>query len=346
MEQSHRAIYKVKSEDVNGLISQIAQEYASGLDSELLREMLTTIAKIGEERFDTGDKKLINTTLKELRYALKIFSAYRDRRKVAIFGSARSKPGSKEYKMAEAFARGMAKNKFLVITGSGPGIMEAGNKGAGTTNSFGVNIRVPFEQKPNPYIAGDTKLINFKYFFTRKLMFIKESDATVLFPGGFGTLDEGFEVITLFQTGKCKPRPILMLEPKGGTYWKRWLTFVRGEILNSGYISKEDLKIFKIINSADEAVKEIKLFYKNYHSIRYIKDTTVIRLNKNIPEKIIAGINKRFRDIIIGKAEKTKPLEEEVRNNDYLNLARVKMHFNRHNFGRLKELIDYINAGY
>lgn len=341
-----RALYKVEDEGVDNLFKEIAHKYASGINERLLREMLTTIGKIGEEKLDTGDMKLINMTLKELRYALKVFSDYRDRRKVAIFGSARCSPHSKEYKMAEAFAKNMAKNGFLVITGSGPGIMEAGNKGAGRANSFGVNIRVPFEQKPNPYIANDSKLINFKYFFTRKLMFIKESDATVLFPGGFGTLDEGFEAITLFQTGKCRPRPILMLEPKGETYWKGWLSFVKRHILKSGYILKDDLKIFKIIDDPDKAVREIQLFYKNYHSIRYIKDITVIRLNKEIPSRILSIINKEFKDILTSKAVKTQPLKEEVGNKEYPDLPRIKMRFNRHDFGRLKELIDYINSSY
>jgi len=239
--------YKANSEKINKLIQQIAVSYASGISEELLREMLVTIAKIGEEKMDIGDMKLVNTTLKELRYAFKVFSAYRDRRKVTIFGSARTNPSDREYKIAEAFAKAAADSSFLVITGSGPGIMEAGNKGAGTAHSFGVNIRLPFEQQPNPYIAGDSKLVNFKYFFTRKLMFIKESDATVLLPGGFGTMDEGFEVMTLFQTGKCRPMPIIMLEPAGGTYWKKWLTFIKKGILDMGYISEDDLKIFKIM---------------------------------------------------------------------------------------------------
>lgn len=341
-----RASYKVKDEKINCLISQIASDYASGMSEDLLREMLTTIAKVGEEKLDTGDMKLINTTLKELRYAFKIFSAYRDRRKVTIFGSARTEALTKEYKMAEEFAREITGHQFLTITGSGPGIMEAANKGAGRGNSFGVNIRLPFEQKPNRYISDDAKLINFKYFFTRKLMFIKESDATVLFPGGFGTMDEGFEVITLFQTGKCRPRPIIMLEPKGGTYWKEWFSFIKGSMLKTGYISKQDLNIFKIMHSVKEAIREINLFYKNYHSIRYINDTTIIRLNKEMPDNKINLIKNKFSDILINGPEKTRPLEWEVKNNEYLNLPRIKMRFNMHNFGRLKELIDYINSNY
>ena len=244
MKKDKKRLYIAKDEKINGLIHTIAHNYAEGMNEQLLRQLLTTIAKIGEERFNTGDLKLINTALKELRYAFGVFSGYRDRRKIAIFGSARCKANSKEYRMAEAFSRKMAKKNFLIITGSGPGIMEAGNKGAGKASSFGVNIRVPFEQKPNKYIAGDAKLINFKYFFTRKLIFIKESDATVLFPGGFGTLDEGFEAITLFQTGKCRPRPILMLEPEGCTYWKEWISFVKTQMLRTCYISKDDLNSF------------------------------------------------------------------------------------------------------
>jgi len=346
MKPMERKPYKADSDKINELIQQIAVSYTSGIGEELLREMLVTIAKVGEEKMDIGDMKLINTTLKELRYAFKVFSAYRDRRKVTIFGSARTKPSAREYKIAEAFARTAANNGFLVITGSGPGIMEAGNKGAGTAHSFGVNIRVPFEQQPNPYIACDSKLINFKYFFTRKLMFIKESDATVLFPGGFGTMDEGFEVITLFQTGKCRPRPIIMLEPEGGTYWKKWLAFIKKGLFDMGYISKDDLKIFKIMYSVDKAMNDINLFYKNYHSIRYVRDITVIRLNKDIPDKTINLIKSEFKDILLEGPEKTGPLDWEVHNNEYLELPRIKMLFNRHDFGRLKELLDCINISY
>lgn len=341
-----RVAYRVKDEKINQLISQISSNYASGTSENLLRDMLTTIAKIGEEKFNIGDMKLINTTIKELRHAFEVFSVYHDRRKVTIFGSARTKPSAKEYKMAEEFAREIAQKKFLVITGSGPGIMEAGNKGAGIANSFGVNIRLPFEQEPNRYILGDSKLVNFKYFFTRKLMFIKESDATVLFPGGFGTMDEGFEVMTLFQTGKCRPRPIIMLEPKGGTYWKKWLTFIKDGMLKMDYISKQDLNIFKILYSAKEAISEIGLFYKNYHSIRYVNDVTVMRLNNGIPNNKIDLIKNKFSDILISGPEKTKPMEWEVHNNEHLDLPRIKMRFNRHDFGRLKELIDYINLAY
>jgi len=346
MEQAERHLYKINDERISGLIKDIAHSYGSGFTEQLLNEMLVTIAKIGEEKLDSGDMKLINTTLKELRYAFKVFSSYRNRRKVAVFGSARCCSNTKEYKMAELFSREITKNGFLVITGSGPGIMEAGNKGAGRANSFGVNIRVPFEQKPNQYIINDSKLINFKYFFTRKLIFIKESDATVLFPGGFGTLDEGFEAITLFQTGKCRPRPIILLEPKNGTYWKKWLSFVKTQMLKYGYISKEDLSIFKIMNSPEEAIKEILFFYKNYNSIRYINNDTVIRLNNDISSKILSKINSEFKDIFIGNIVKTNPLKEEVLNNEHLELPRLKMCFNRHDFGRLKQLINRINSSY
>ncbi|PIV12257.1 MAG: TIGR00730 family Rossman fold protein [Candidatus Omnitrophica bacterium CG12_big_fil_rev_8_21_14_0_65_43_15] len=346
MRYKNKKPYKAKDDRINDLIGQIAGNYASGFKESLMRDMLVTIAKIGEECSDPGDMKLINTTLKEFRYAFKVFSKYRHRRKVALFGSARTDKNAKEYKMAELFAKAIAKEGFQVITGSGPGIMEAGNKGAGAVNSFGVNIRVPFEQKPNPYIAEDTKLVNFKYFFARKLIFIKESDATALFPGGFGTMDEGFEVITLFQTGKCRPRPIIMLESKGGTYWKNWLNFVKKSILKDGYISKDELKIFSITNDVNDAVRQIRHFYKNYHSMRYINDITVIRLNNEMPDKVISLIKKGFCDILSSGPEKTPAFELETENNEHLGLPRIKMHFNRHDFGRFRELIDVINSSY
>ncbi|MFA6356216.1 MAG: LOG family protein, partial [Candidatus Omnitrophota bacterium] len=235
--------YRIGDKNVDNLINDLTCESCSAETEGILREILTTAVKLGRESDDKGDLKLVNNTLKELRYSFKIFSPYRHVKKAVIFGSARSKPSSPEYKMAEEFARKMTGKGYMIVTGGGPGVMEAGNKGANMGMEFALNIRLPFEQKPNPYIYEKQKIISFKYFFTRKLIFIKETDATVLFPGGFGTNDEGFEMLTLIQTGKSKPRPILMMEPEGSTYWAVWRRFVNNELLRNGFIEKEDMSL-------------------------------------------------------------------------------------------------------
>ena len=218
--------YEVGDKTIDGLIIQLSDKLGSVKTEHVLREILTTAVKLGKESGDKGDLKLVNNTLKELRYSFKVFSPYRAVKKVIIFGSARSKNKSAEYKMAEEFARSLTEKGYMIVTGGGPGVMEAGNKGAKTGKEFALNIRLPFEQKTNPYIYEKDKIINFKYFFTRKLIFVKETDATALFPGGFGTQDEGFEMLTLIQTGKSRPRPIVLMEPKGSRYWAQWISFV------------------------------------------------------------------------------------------------------------------------
>ena len=290
--------YETGDEKMDSVIGKLAKLCSSHETEYLLHEILTTAVKLGKESSDRGDLKLVNNVLKELRYSFKIFSPYRSFKKVIIFGSARSKKSSSEYKMAEEFAQKITKKGYMCVTGGGPGVMEAGNKGAERGKEFALNIRLPFEQKPNPYIDEKDKIINFKYFFTRKLIFVKETDATALFPGGFGTNDEGFEMLTLIQTGKSKPRPIILMEPKGSTYWKEWKSFVNKELAKKGFISKNDLKLFHIVKTVDEAVKYIDNFYKIYHSIRYISDLTVLRLNREISEKKLEFLNKHFRDIL------------------------------------------------
>ena len=259
--------YEIGDEAIDSLISELAKKSSSAETEHLLREILTTAIKLGKESNDKGDLKLVNNALKELRYSFKIFSPYRNVKKVIIFGSARSKNSSAEYKMAEEFAKKLTEKGYMVVTGGGPGVMEAGNKGAKEGKDFALNIRLPFEQKPNPYIDEKDKIINFKYFFTRKLIFVKETDATALFPGGFGTNDEGFEMLTLIQTGKSKPRPIVLMEPRGSRYWADWKHFVNNQLLKNGFIDKKDFNLFRIVKSVDEAIKYIEDFYRIYHSI-------------------------------------------------------------------------------
>jgi uncharacterized protein (TIGR00730 family) len=250
-----------------------------------------------------------------------------------------------EYQQAVDFGRKIVKAGFMVITGAGPGIMQAGHEGAGTANSFGVNIRLPWEQSANPIIAEDKKLVTFKYFFTRKLIFIRHSDAIVLFPGGFGTLDEGYEALTLMQTGKGLLMPLVLVEPPGGTYWKAWDKYIREHLLRDGLISPEDLNFYQITHNADEAVKIITRFYRNYQSTRFVKDLFIIRLKNAPSESAIAAMNEDFADIINGSPIKCiKPTPEEIEDNDNLDLARIAFGFNRRDYGRLRQLIDVLNG--
>ncbi|MFA5147847.1 MAG: TIGR00730 family Rossman fold protein [Candidatus Omnitrophota bacterium] len=336
--------YRIGDKNVDNLINDLTCESCSAETEGILREILTTAVKLGRESDDKGDLKLVNNALKELRYSFKIFSPYRHVKKAVIFGSARSKPSSPEYKMAEEFARKMTGKGYMIVTGGGPGVMEAGNKGASMGMEFALNIRLPFEQKPNPYIYEKQKIISFKYFFTRKLIFIKETDATVLFPGGFGTNDEGFEMLTLIQTGKSKPRPILMMEPEGSTYWAVWRRFVNNELLRNGFIEKEDMSLFRTVRTADEAIKYIEEFYRVYHSIRYVSGRTVLRLNRKISEKTLSAINSKFKRILTGgKIELSPPLKEEIEKGEHLKLPRLVMDFDFRSYGRLTEMIDAIN---
>lgn len=339
--------YGIGDEVIDGLIDELVKKFGSVKTIPKLREILTTAVKLGRESTDTGDLKLVNNALKELRYSFKIFSPYRDIKKVIIFGSARSRRTSKEYKMAEAFARKLTAKGYMIVTGGGPGVMEAGNKGAETGKEFALNIRLPFEQDPNPFIDEKDKIINFKYFFTRKLIFVKETDATALFPGGFGTHDEGFEMLTLAQTGKSKPRPIVLMEPQGSTYWAAWKRYVNDHLLKNGFITKEDLGLFYIAKTVDEAIKYIEDFYKVYHSIRYVSGLTVIRLNKEISEGTLKLINQKFKDILIsGDIRLSPPTEKEAQEKEYLGLPRLSMNFNMRDYGRLSEMIHALNKDF
>ncbi len=345
MKGKNKKEYKTGRDDIDKIIADLAEACRSDDNISLVEEMLTTIVKLGLENNDRGDLKLINMALKELRYALKIFTPYRNERKVVIFGSARSRKDSDEYKMAEELSKLIVENGFKVITGGGPGIMEAGNKGAGREDSFSLNINLPFEQKHNPYITGDKKAISFKYFFNRKLFFLKESDATVLFPGGFGTLDEGFENLTLVQTGKSKPRPIILIEPPDSQYWNHWIDFVTGELAEGGFIARNDMGFLVHANTVEKAIDEILQFYKVYHSIRYVGDKTVIRLNSLLSSENIKELNKRYCGILrSGEIMLTESLPAEQERKEFLDLPRLVMDFNRYDYGKLYEMLKFLNT--
>ena len=294
---------------------------------------------------DLLDIKILNRALKELRYGFKVFQPYHHVRKVSIYGSARTPQEDPNFQLAYRFGRLLSERGFMVITGAGPGIMWAGHEGAGRESSFGVNIMLPFEQAPNSLIAKDKKLINLKYFFTRKLLFVKESHATVLFPGGFGTLDEGFEVLTLIQTGKTDPAPVVLLEVPECDYWERWMDFVRDQLLPRGLISETDLALFKIFHHEADAVEEIETFYRNYHSIRYVGNNLVIRLQHPLETEEVRQLNHEFDDLLIdGEYIQTDALPEESDDTDVMGLPRLIFQYNRKDAGRLRQLINRLNT--
>jgi uncharacterized protein (TIGR00730 family) len=311
---------------------------------QLVQQIKETADKLVRDQANRGDVKLLTTALRELRYCFKVFSAYRGRRKVTIFGSARLPLEHPSCKQTIQFGLRMAQENFMVITGAAQGIMEAGHIGAGREASIGINILLPFEQEANPVIAGDVKLMHLKYFFTRKLLFVKESDAVALFPGGFGTLDEAFEVLTLIQTGKSHLFPIVMIDHPEDDYWQHCLTFLRDVLLARKLISPYDMSLFKVTNSVDEAVAEITKFYRVYHSMRFVRSELVLRLQKPLEPYLLEKVRSEFADILrLGTFEQTTALPAETTDAHLSNLPRLKFTFDRHKLGRLRLLIDLIN---
>lgn len=308
---------------------------------ETIKEYADKLASDGSTR---GDLKILSRTLRELRYALKVFSPYRHRRKVTVFGSARTPSDDPSYLQAVKFGRKMAQHQWMVITGAASGIMEAGHRGAGRDHAMGLNIMLPFEQETNPVIAGDDKLVHMKYFFTRKLMFVKECDAVVCLPGGFGTLDEALEVLTLLQTGKHDMMPVVFLDAPGGSYWQSLQRFIVEQLLHGGMISEEDLQLYKITDSCEMAVKEVLHFYSNYHSMRYVKSRLVFRINRPLSDDRLSEINSRFADILVdGEFEQTEALPVEKDETHLAEKPRLVFHFDRRGLGRLRQLINCIN---
>jgi uncharacterized protein (TIGR00730 family) len=312
--------------------------------SDLIERIKESADKLARDRSSRGDLKILSRTLSELRYAFKVFTPYRSYRKVTVFGSARTTAAEPAYQQAVAFGRTMADNGWLVVTGGGGGIMEAGHVGAGRENSMGLNILLPFEQAANPVIAGDQKLVHMKYFFTRKLMFVKESDAMCLLPGGFGTLDEGLEVLTLLQTGKRDMVPVVFLDEPGGDYWSHFQDFVVRKLLGRKLISPEDLALYTLTDSVDAAASEILRFFHVYHSMRYCHTALVLRLLERPSDELLADINEEFADILLeGRFELSGPLPEEKDEPALAELPRLVGQFNRRAFGRLRQLIDCLN---
>jgi uncharacterized protein (TIGR00730 family) len=326
-------------------IEDLIRFKGGGHNEKEVADIIENALKLLTDVKDTGDVRVIQTTVRELRYAFRLFAPYADKRKVTIFGSARTKPDKLEYKQALDFGHKIVKAGFMVITGAGSGIMHAGHEGAGSENSFGANIRLPWEQSANPVIREDKKLVTFKYFFTRKLIFIRHSDAIVLFPGGFGTMDEGYEAITLMQTGKSQLMPLVLVDRPGGTYWRTWDKNVREHLLRDQLISPDDLNLYHITDDTDEAVKIVTRFYRNFHSSRFVREQLVVRVQHAPSETAIAAMNEDFADLIVGgKIHTIAPTQEEVADDDNLQLHRIAFTFNRRDYGRLRQLIDVLNT--
>ncbi|MDQ3626127.1 MAG: TIGR00730 family Rossman fold protein [Verrucomicrobiota bacterium] len=327
-------------------IRQLVSDWGAAKSPELVEEMIMTALKMARDGMGTADLKLMNRSLKEMRYAAKIFAGFRELRKVCVFGSARTAPTAPEFALAEEFARQMVAHDYMVITGGGDGIMGAAQRGAGRERSFGLNIRLPFEQRANETIHGDPKLVNFNYFFTRKLNFVKETHAFALFPGGFGTMDEGFEVLTLMQTGKARIIPVVLVDRPKGTYWETWMKFITEDLFKGGFIGEEDFHLFKIVHDVPQAVQEILSFYKVYHSARWVGDQLVLRLNQPLSATALGELNHKFADLIrSGEIVQGGALRQEKNEPTLVHLPRLILTPHRRAFGRFRQLIDSINAG-
>ena len=320
-------------------------EHVFAQKQELVDSIHQTADKLLADNATRGDLKILERALKELRYAFKMFTPYRKRRKVTVFGSARTAEMDPEYAHAEKFGRLMAEEDWMVLTGAGGGIMEAAHVGAGRDMSMGVNILLPFEQSANRVIDGDPKLANLKYFFTRKLLFVKEVHAIATFPGGFGTQDEAFETLTLVQTGKRDLMPLVWVDEPGGTYWSHWQQFVEDELIHGGLISPEDTALYKITTDLGEAVEEILGFYRVYHSMRYVKGKLVLRLNAAPDDQLLQRLNDEFGDLCAkGTIEACDAHPQEADDAHLAGLPRLKLDFNRRSAGRLRMMIDLLNA--
>lgn len=324
-------------------IQEFADRFLAGPNRDLYAEMLLTVCRMAKDDAGRGEVKIVHKALQELRYAFKVFAPYRDVRKISIFGSSRTAEGHPDYLAAMTFARLIGERGWMIITGAGDGIMKAGHGGAGAAASFGVAIRLPFEQRTNSIIADDSKLVNFRYFFTRKLMFMKEASAVALFPGGFGTQDEGFEALVLIQTGKMPIVPIVMCERPGGTYWQRWREYVEAELLRTGMISAPDTSLFFITDDPAAAVEEVTRFYRVYHSSRWVEDDLMLRLNAPLDESVVARLNGEFADILAAGRITLGPADP-VENGEFGDKPRLRVPFDKRSYGRLRRMIDQINA--
>ncbi len=330
---------------IDALLEGLLDAIGASTNRDQLLELLVSVVRLASDRSDRLDLKIANAALREMTDGFEIFAPYRSVRKITMFGSARTAASDPLYAQARDLAALLAAHHWSTVTGAGPGIMAAGLEGAGPEHSFGINIRLPFEQGANEFIASDPKLVSMKYFFTRKLLLIKESYGYVVLPGGFGTLDEAFELLTLLQTGKAEPAPVVLLDVPGGTYWRGWEDFVTAEVVARDLISGDDRRLYRISDSVEDAAGEILGFYRNYHSLRWVGDTLVIRLERRPTDAEAAELNEAFADVVRGRLSVLdRPLPAERRAEQFPDLARVALRFDRMSYARLRDLIDALNA--
>jgi uncharacterized protein (TIGR00730 family) len=331
--------------DIDKQLQQLLDDVGVERDRDVLFEILVSAVRLAQDHPDRLDLKITSATLKEMRSAFHAFAPYRDVPKVTIFGSARTLPTDPSYAQARDLAAHMASQGWMVVTGAGPGIMAAGLEGAGREHAFGVNIRLPFEQGANAFIAGDEKLISMKYFFTRKLMLMKESRGFVSLPGGFGTLDETMELLTLIQTGKAAPAPVVLLDEHGGTFWPAFVGFLQAETASRGLIDEDDLELVLCTDNVHVAANEVLGFYRNYHSLRWVGEVLILRTQRGPTDEQLADLNQRFGEIATdGRIERTDPLSAEKRDDDQLELARIALRYNGFAAGKLRRLINALNS--
>ncbi|MFM5896578.1 MAG: LOG family protein [Dolichospermum sp.] len=324
-------------------ISELIDRLPTLKHRQFIQHCLSTILRLADIDIERLDWKILSAALADMERGFKLFYHYRHIRKITIFGSARLAPETPAYQMAVAFSRAVCQLGFMIITGGGGGIMQAGQEGAGRDNSFGLNIQLPFEQQANPIIEGDTKLINFKYFFTRKLFLLKESDAVALFPGGFGTQDEAFECMTLSQTGKFGPVPLVLIDQPGGDYWHSWSEYIDEKLVKRGLVSTDDPSLYTITDNLEVACNVITSFYQVYHSSRYVGNQLVIRLKADLSNEQVEALNSNFSDILVtGKIVKSQALPEEGQD-ETSDLPRLVLYFNQRDLGRLYQMIGVIN---
>ena len=331
--------------EINRLIDDLLTTASIQTDRRLIAELIRDAIKLGSDSTSTLNLKIASAAVSEMREAFAMFAPFSERKKVTIFGSARTTKDDPVYKQTEAVAAKLAQNGWMVVTGAGPGIMEAGMSGAGREMSIGVSIRLPFETSANSIIAGDEKYVAMRYFFTRKLMLVKESQAFICVPGGFGTLDEMFELLTLAQTGKGNPAPIVVLDLPNDPFWEDLDTFIKQTLLPRKLVSPQDLALYRICSSVDDAVSEITNFYSNYHSMRFVGKRLVLRLKKQVSDQKLLELNGEFADICVdSRIERIETTKVEIDDSDNVDLPRLAFHFARRDFGRLRQLIDAINA--
>lgn len=332
-------------EPLQAFLQQTILKGAKHPKSAILEDIFKAALQLVNESPGTLNLKIAATTLKELRFSFKIFSGHRQAPKITIFGSARVPKGTPLYDLAKRFAAEAVKHKYMVMTGGGPGIMAAGNEGAESKAGLGLNIRLPFEQDANPFILSETNLIHYKYFFTRKLFLVKEASAFAFFPGGFGTFDEAFEVLTLLQTGKTSLIPVVLIEPEGFGFWKLFREFVEKALVEKGFISAPDKQLYQVFHSVEDAIAHIDQFYKVYHSMRFLRKEVALRLKRPLGKKLLAEVRREFAGLAAGgEFRESGPQPEEANEPEIADLTRLVFPFDRKDYGRLRALVDFINT--